>query len=146
MTECQARPCRSHNSRLLARGHGSGEATRFFLLSVPDPWCTRLGRFLRTTSLDELPQLINIMRGDMSLVGPRPTSFKPETYELWHMERLEVIPGLTGLWQISGRSNIEFDDRVALDIQYLETQSLWLDLKIIFLTFREAFLKKTGAY
>ena len=69
-----------------------------------DPRITRIGRFLRKTSLDELPQIFNVIRGDMSLVGPRPTSFAAETYDLWHTERLEVIPGITGLWQVRGRS------------------------------------------
>jgi lipopolysaccharide/colanic/teichoic acid biosynthesis glycosyltransferase len=81
-----------------------------------DPRVTRIGRFLRKTSLDELPQLINVLKGDMSLVGPRPTSFGPETYKLWHTERLDVTPGLTGLWQIIGRAQMEFDDRLRLDI------------------------------
>lgn len=111
-----------------------------------DPRITRVGKFLRRTSLDELPQLFNVFLGDMSLVGPRPTSFKPETYKAWHMERLEVIPGLTGLWQVSGRSNLEFDERVQLDIEYIQRQSMWYDLNLIFKTFETAILKNEGAY
>ena len=99
-----------------------------------DPRITRVGRFLRKTSLDELPQLFNVITGEMSLVGPRPTSFKASNYDLWHTARLEVTPGITGLWQISGRSNIGFDDRARLDVEYIRNRSLWLDLKILFRT------------
>lgn len=99
-----------------------------------DPRITRVGRFLRKTSLDELPQLINILRGEMSLVGPRPTSFGPETYKLWHTHRLDVTPGITGLWQVFGRAQLEFDDRLRLDIAYIERASLWLDIHILFMT------------
>jgi lipopolysaccharide/colanic/teichoic acid biosynthesis glycosyltransferase len=100
-----------------------------------DPRVTRVGRLLRKSSLDELPQLLNILKGEMSFVGPRPTSFHPDTYKLWHTERLEVVPGLTGLWQVSGRSNLEFDDRVRLDIAYIRRRSLTLDLLILIRTF-----------
>ena len=119
-------------------------------LSLPDfkitndPRVTRVGRFLRKTSLDELPQIINILKGDMSLVGPRPTSFGAETYSLRHTERLEVVPGLTGLWQIKGRSDLDFDERTKLDIEYIENQSLWLDIRILVLTIG-AVLSKKGA-
>lgn len=99
-----------------------------------DPRVTPVGRILRKTSLDELPQLLNVLRGDMSLVGPRPTSFSAETYQLWHTERLDVIPGLTGLWQIIGRAELEFDDRLRLDIAYIEHASIWFDINIIFRT------------
>jgi lipopolysaccharide/colanic/teichoic acid biosynthesis glycosyltransferase len=99
-----------------------------------DPRITRVGRFLRKTSLDELPQLINILRGEMSLVGPRPTSFGPETYKLWHTHRLDVTPGITGLWQVFGRAQLEFDDRLRLDIAYIERASLRLDIHILFMT------------
>jgi lipopolysaccharide/colanic/teichoic acid biosynthesis glycosyltransferase len=99
-----------------------------------DPRVTRIGRFLRKTSLDELPQLWNIVTGSMSFVGPRPTSFKAETYQLWHTERLEAKPGLTGLWQIGGRADVDFDERVELDIEYIERQSWSLDLRILFAT------------
>jgi lipopolysaccharide/colanic/teichoic acid biosynthesis glycosyltransferase len=96
-----------------------------------DPRITRVGRFLRRSSLDELPQLFNVIRGDMSLVGPRPTSFAPSTYRLWHTARLEVPPGLTGLWQIRGRNSTTFDERLRLDIKYIEQMTLVLDLKIL---------------
>jgi lipopolysaccharide/colanic/teichoic acid biosynthesis glycosyltransferase len=99
-----------------------------------DPRITRVGKFLRKTSLDEIPQLFNILKGEMSLVGPRPTSFGPETYKLWQTSRLDVMPGLTGLWQIVGRAELEFDDRLRLDIAYIERASLWLDINILFRT------------
>jgi lipopolysaccharide/colanic/teichoic acid biosynthesis glycosyltransferase len=110
-----------------------------------DPRVTRVGRFLRKTSLDELPQIFNILKGEMSWVGPRPTSFSADTYRLWHTERLEVVPGLTGLWQVSGRSDLDFDDRLKLDIEYIERQSLWLDLEILIRTVG-AVLSRRGAH
>lgn len=99
-----------------------------------DPRVTPLGRFLRKTSLDEMPQLFNVLLGEMSLVGPRPTSFGPETYKLWHTHRLDVTPGITGLWQVFGRAQLEFDERLRLDIAYIERASLRLDIYILFLT------------
>ncbi len=99
-----------------------------------DPRITKVGKFLRKTSLDELPQILNVLRGDMSIVGPRPTSFAASTYALWHSERLEVTPGITGLWQIRGRGTMTFDERLRLDIEYIEQRSLGLDLRIIVLT------------
>ena len=110
-----------------------------------DPRITPVGRILRKTSLDELPQLINVLRGEMSLVGPRPTSFGPETYQLWHTSRLDVMPGITGLWQIFGRAQLEFDDRLRLDIAYIERASFWLDLQILLLTIIAAFQQR-GAH
>ena len=100
-----------------------------------DPRITKLGQFMRKTSLDELPQLINVVYGDMSLVGPRPTSFSSTTYDLWHTARLETRPGITGLWQVSGRNHIDFDDRVRLDIAYIKNESMLLDIQILFRTF-----------
>lgn len=110
-----------------------------------DPRITRVGKFLRRTSLDELPQVFNVLRGDMSLVGPRPTSFGPETYKLWHTYRLDVKPGITGLWQVFGRGKLEFDDRLRLDIAYIERASLWLDIQILLLTVVAA-LQQRGAH
>ena len=110
-----------------------------------DPRVTRVGALLRRTSLDELPQLWNVFRGDMSLVGPRPTSFGPATYTLWHTERLEAKPGLTGLWQVEKRGDLDFDERARLDIAYLRHRSLRLDLWI-FLRTIPAVLKQRGAY
>lgn len=104
-----------------------------------DPRVTRVGRILRKTSLDELPQLFNILKGDMSIVGPRPTSFSPETYQPWQTARLDVLPGITGLWQISGRGMLEFDQRVRLDLDYIERQCVWLDLQIMLRTCGQLF-------
>lgn len=109
-----------------------------------DPRVTRIGRFLRKSSLDELPQIFNVLCGDMSIVGPRPTSFQPETYRLWQTARLDVLPGLTGLWQIIGRGSMEFDERVALDIAYIERQSFALDLMILIRTVGTV-LRREGA-
>jgi lipopolysaccharide/colanic/teichoic acid biosynthesis glycosyltransferase len=99
-----------------------------------DPRVTRIGRLLRKTSLDELPQFFNVLCGDMSFVGPRPTSFSAQTYALWHTERLDVQPGVTGLWQITGRGHMEFDERLRLDIAYIEHRCLWLDVQILWRT------------
>jgi lipopolysaccharide/colanic/teichoic acid biosynthesis glycosyltransferase len=96
-----------------------------------DPRITRVGTFLRKTSLDELPQVINVMRGEMSIVGPRPTSFAASTYDLWHSERLEVLPGITGLWQVKGRGSMTFDERLRLDIEYMERRSTLYDLRLM---------------
>jgi exopolysaccharide biosynthesis polyprenyl glycosylphosphotransferase len=100
-----------------------------------DPRITRVGRFLRRTSLDELPQLLNVLRGDMSLVGPRPPlESEVVRYEPWHMGRLSAKPGMTGLWQVSGRSNLNFNQMVELDNAYAEQWSFWLDLKLLLKT------------
>lgn len=109
-----------------------------------DPRITPIGKILRKTSLDELPQLLNVLKGDMSLVGPRPTSFGADTYKLWHTSRLDVLPGITGLWQVYGRASLEFDDRLRLDIAYIERRSLWLDICLLFLTVIAVF-KQRGA-
>jgi lipopolysaccharide/colanic/teichoic acid biosynthesis glycosyltransferase len=110
-----------------------------------DPRVTRVGRILRKTSLDELPQLLNILKGDMSLVGPRPTSFAADTYKLWHTERLDVDPGMTGLWQVFGRGELEFDDRLRLDIAYIEKRSILLDINILLMTVY-AVVKQRGTH
>lgn len=111
-----------------------------------DPRVTRVGRFLRRTSLDEVPQFYNVLRGEMSLVGPRPPiPTEVEKYEDWHRKRLEVAPGLTGLWQVSGRSELPFDEMVMMDIFYIENWSLALDLKILLRTV-PAVLSGSGAY
>ena len=110
-----------------------------------DPRITKVGKILRKTSLDELPQLINVFKDEMSLVGPRPTSFGAETYKLLHTERLDVMPGLTGLWQIIGRAQLEFDDRLRLDIAYIERAGLLFDIVILFHTIAAVF-KQRGAH
>lgn len=105
-----------------------------------DPRITKIGKFLRKTSLDELPQILNIAKGDMSFVGPRPTSFAAETYRLWQTERLDVIPGLTGLWQVYGRAETEFDERLRQDITYIQNRCLLLDAAILLLTVGAVFV------
>ena len=111
-----------------------------------DPRLTRVGRFLRRTSLDELPQLVNVLRGEMSLVGPRPPlPSEVERYREWHKKRLEAPPGMTGLWQVSGRSRLSFDEMVLLDIYYIENWSLWMDFKILVRTVPKVLFGE-GAY
>jgi lipopolysaccharide/colanic/teichoic acid biosynthesis glycosyltransferase len=117
-----------------AASHGtSGE--QVFKLTA-DPRVTPIGRILRKTSIDELPQLINVLRGEMSLVGPRPPlHYEVEQYQRWHCRRvLEAKPGLTGLWQVAGRSRTTFDEMVRLDLRYARTRSLWTDIKILLAT------------
>lgn len=110
---------------------------------VPDdPRVTRLGKFLRKTSIDELPQLWNVLKGEMSLVGPRPTSFSSETYKVWQTERLDVPPGVTGLWQITHRGESEFKERLLIDIAYMQHQCLRLDVEILFRTITSIFKGK----
>jgi lipopolysaccharide/colanic/teichoic acid biosynthesis glycosyltransferase len=109
-----------------------------------DPRITRVGRFLRATSLDELPQLFNVLRGDMSIVGPRPTSFPASSYELWHTQRLDVAPGMTGLWQLEGRNATTFDERLRLDVQYIRHMSLGQDLRLMVRTVG-AVVRRDGA-
>lgn len=101
-----------------------------------DPRVTKVGRFIRKTSIDELPQLINILKGEMSLVGPRPSlPNEVAKFEPWMLERLKVKPGLTCYWQVSGRNNIDFEDWMKLDIKYVKDRNLGLDIKLIFKTF-----------
>jgi lipopolysaccharide/colanic/teichoic acid biosynthesis glycosyltransferase len=112
-----------------------------------DSRVTPVGRFLRKTSLDELPQLINVLMGEMSLVGPRPPiRYEAARYDVWHRDRLLAArPGITGLWQVEGRSRVTFDDMVRLDLQYARSWSLWLDIKILLRT-PAAVLMGEGAY
>src|SRR5687767_1344838 len=100
-----------------------------------DPRVTPSGRWLRRSSLDELPQLLNVLKGDMSVVGPRPPiAYEVEEYDIWHRKRLDMKPGITGLWQVSGRSRLTFEEMVKIDLYYIENWSIWLDIKIILLT------------
>ncbi|NDJ60915.1 MAG: sugar transferase [Chloroflexi bacterium] len=111
-----------------------------------DPRVTRVGRIIRRTSLDELPNLINVLTGQMSLVGPRPpTPDEVNLYDPWHWQRLRVKPGLTGLWQISGRSDVPFEEMCLLDIYYIENWSLGMDAQILMLTIPRVLLRQ-GAY
>ncbi|MGA3316341.1 MAG: sugar transferase [Candidatus Korobacteraceae bacterium] len=125
---------------------GNGDGAGVYKLTDDDR-ITRVGNFLRRTSLDELPQLLNVLRGDMSLVGPRPAiPYELAAYQTWHRRRvLEVKPGITGLWQVNGRSRVKFDEMVRLDLRYAETWSPWLDIKILLRTPRAVF-EGEGAY
>jgi exopolysaccharide biosynthesis polyprenyl glycosylphosphotransferase len=124
----------------------ANEATGALFKIRDDPRVTRVGRLLRRFSLDELPQLVNVLRGQMSLVGPRPLPLRDyELLEDWHRARYLVLPGMTGLWQISGRSGLSFDDLVRLDFAYLENWSVWLDISIIARTV-PAVITGRGAY
>ncbi len=128
--------------RLIAE---SGQDPRHFK-DENDPRITRVGRFIRRTSLDELPNLLNVIRGEMSLVGPRPPlPAEVELYEPWHLRRLQIIPGMTGLWQVSGRSQVPFDEMCLLDIYYIENWSLKFDIQILMMTLPRV-LFRSGAY
>jgi lipopolysaccharide/colanic/teichoic acid biosynthesis glycosyltransferase len=112
----------------------SGSSAQVFKLTN-DPRITSVGGWLRRTSMDELPQFVNVLKGDMSLVGPRPpVTYELEHYEPWHHRRLDVKPGLTGLWQVKGRSRTTFDEMVRMDLDYVQNWSLWLDVKILLRT------------
>jgi lipopolysaccharide/colanic/teichoic acid biosynthesis glycosyltransferase len=107
-----------------------------------DPRVTRFGRFMRKLSIDELPQFFNVLKGDMSLVGPRPPlPAEVEMYETWHRRRLSMKPGITCIWQVSGRNKIDFDRWMEMDLQYIDNFSLWLDFKILV---RTVFVVLTG--
>ena len=128
------------------RKGGDGASKGVFKLT-DDPRITEIGKFLRRTSLDELPQFLNVLIGEMSLVGPRPPiSYEVEAYDLWHRRRLlEAKPGITGLWQVNGRCRVEFDEMVRLDLQYAKNWSPWLDVKILART-PKAMVVGEGAY
>jgi exopolysaccharide biosynthesis polyprenyl glycosylphosphotransferase len=129
-------------ARKMARKVG---AKKVFKLA-DDPRVTRVGRFLRRTSLDELPQLFNVLKGEMSLVGPRPPiPYEVELYEDWQMKRLSVLPGITGYWQVEGRANKDYNEMVKMDLQYIKNWSLWLDLKILSKTIKVV-LSREGAW
>jgi exopolysaccharide biosynthesis polyprenyl glycosylphosphotransferase len=135
-------------ARLIAgKTDSPAQATPEVFKITNDPRVTPIGRILRKTSLDELPQLINVLKGQMSLIGPRPpVPYEFERYDLWHRRRvLEVKPGITGLWQVRGRSRTSFDEMVRLDLHYTRNWSLWLDFKILLDTPRAVF-SGDGAY
>jgi lipopolysaccharide/colanic/teichoic acid biosynthesis glycosyltransferase len=122
-------------ARLIAGSRDAGQGSATFKLKN-DPRVTPLGRFLRKSSLDELPQFFNVLRNDMSLVGPRPPlPYEYERYQVWHRRRvLEMKPGITGLWQVEGRSRTTFEEMVRIDLRYAGSRSFWMDLKILLLT------------
>lgn len=133
--------------QLITGSSGSRQAGPAVYKLTDDPRITPLGNFLRRTSLDELPQFFNVLLGDMSLVGPRPPlSYEFRCYDLWHKKRLLAVkPGITGLWQVEGRSVVKFDDMVRMDLRYASSWTVWMDLKILFSTPR-AVLTGHGAY
>ena len=122
-------------AKLIAGDGDLGQGKGIYKL-INDPRITPLGRFLRKSSLDELPQFVNVLKNDMSLVGPRPPlPYEFERYQIWHKRRvLELKPGLTGLWQVEGRSRTTFDEMVRMDIKYANMSSIWVDLKILLQT------------
>ncbi len=122
----------NHDEQKLSEMQGSDTKVKKL---VRDPRITRVGHFLRVSSLDELPQFLNVLRGEMSVVGPRPAvPYELENYKPWYFRRLDTKPGITGLWQVMARNSVDFDDMVKLDIEYVEKQSLWIDLRIMYLT------------
>jgi lipopolysaccharide/colanic/teichoic acid biosynthesis glycosyltransferase len=124
---------------------GNGNGAKVYKLTR-DPRVTSIGQFLRRTSLDELPQLFNVVRGEMSLVGPRPPlPYELEHYQDWHKRRLSIRPGITGLWQVSGRSSVPFDEMVLLDVYYIEHRSTLMDLRIMAKTL-PVMVNGSGAY
>lgn len=131
---------------LIAGGTAAGDAKPVYKMTN-DPRITPIGRFLRRTSLDELPQFFNVLIGQMSLVGPRPPiPYEVECYETWHLRRLMIVkPGITGLWQVKGRSRTTFDEMVRLDLRYARTWSLWMDVQILLATPR-AMVSGDGAH
>jgi exopolysaccharide biosynthesis polyprenyl glycosylphosphotransferase len=140
------RTMREHAEQIQADLEPLNEQTGALFKIRRDPRLTSVGRFLRRFSLDELPQLVNVIRGEMSLVGPRPLPMRDfEKLEEWHKKRYLVLPGITGLWQVSGRSELDFDDLVRLDFLYLERWSVALDLTILVKTVPAVFSRR-GAF
>lgn len=140
------RSMRPDADRLLAELKAKNEVSGALFKIKNDPRVTRIGRFLRRSSLDELPQVFNVLHGEMSLVGPRPPlPSEVATYEDWQLGRLRAVPGMTGLWQVSGRSDVPFHDMVRLDLHYIRNWSLWWDLEIILRTI-PAVVGNRGAY
>ena len=126
---------RAYVQKLIHENIQPGASSKSNLKMLGDPRITGLGKYLRKFSLDELPQFFNVLRGEMSMVGPRPSlPYEYEVYKEWHKQRLMVLPGITGLWQAMARNTVSFDDMVRIDIEYIQSMNLWLDLKIMFLT------------
>lgn len=148
-TDCDAKIHQQYVEQFIAgQVSGNSESKEKPVFKIQkDPRVTAVGRFIRKTSLDELPQFWNVLRGDMSLVGPRPSlAYEFRAYELWHRRRvLEIKPGITGLWQVEGRSRTRFDEMVRLDLKYARVWSIWLDLKILAQT-PVAVIQGTGAH
>jgi lipopolysaccharide/colanic/teichoic acid biosynthesis glycosyltransferase len=145
------RPFRMYKFRTMVENAEALKASLAHLNVLPfpdfkipdDPRITRVGRILRKTSLDELPQFLTVLKGEMSLVGPRPAENGMDSYRLWYGERLEVPPGITGIWQLKGRHSTSFDERLRFDLEYVRSMSLALDMKLILQTLLVVF-KGTG--
>lgn len=136
----------SNADELLARLKNQNEVEGAMFKMKNDPRITRVGRFIRKYSLDELPQLINVIGGSMSIVGPRPPLVSEvEQYTDYDKQRLMVVPGCTGMWQVGGRNDVDFDEMVHLDLTYIQNRSVWLDLKIMFETVKVMIIPN-GAY
>jgi lipopolysaccharide/colanic/teichoic acid biosynthesis glycosyltransferase len=130
----------SNAEELLEKLLDKNEVSGLMFKIKEDPRITKVGKIIRKTSLDELPQLFNVLKGEMSLVGPRPPLPREvKEYNLFHWKRLEVTPGCTGLWQVSGRNHVGFEEMVELDIQYIQNRSMVYDMKIILLTLKVLF-------
>lgn len=126
---------REYVQKLIKHNTGPLDLGKKSLKTMSDPRITGLGKYLRKFSLDELPQFFNVLKGEMSIVGPRPSlPYEYEVYQDWHKRRLSVLPGITGLWQVKARNLVPFDEMVLMDLEYIQTMNLWLDIKIIFLT------------
>jgi exopolysaccharide biosynthesis polyprenyl glycosylphosphotransferase len=126
---------KQHTTKLILENLSVEQLSGKCLKLEDDPRITRVGKLFRKTSIDELPQLFNILRGEMSLVGPRPAiPYEVESYQDWHKRRFEALPGITGIWQIKGRNRVSFDEMVRMDIEYIEKQSFWLDIMILLQT------------
>lgn len=152
LANCDESSHKEFVTKFIAEGNGNGnkkgnKGEQVIYKIENDQRITPLGKFLRKTSLDELPQFINVLKGEMSLVGPRPPIlYECEKYDIWHRRRLlEVRPGITGLWQVEGRSKSAFNDMVRLDLKYINEWSLWLDAKILLRTLR-VMMNGSGAY
>lgn len=145
-TRINGRRRRATNGRRNGRKNGKKNGHARIYKMTADPRVTPVGRFLRRTSLDELPQIFNVLRGEMSMVGPRPpVPYEVDHYQEWHKGRLAVKPGITGLWQVSGRSSVPFDEMVLLDLYYIENRSTAMDLRIMAKTL-PVMVKGDGAY